>query len=244
MVKEKDKELSLVDEKNLPVGMDLKTFEELLRENMEGIEQPEFPVIKILHAGALLFEMPGEEGETDKVKAFPAQILLHQRVNAHWEKSFDETGGGVPPDCSSLDGITGLELKDCRKCNLNQFGSEVMKDGSKGAGKACKNMMRIYIRLGQDLLPSIVIVPPSSLREYSSYAVKLTQKGKPLAIVVTKFQLEAAQNKQGIKYSKLTLSMESMLDEKAFKEGMTMRKLYEQHMKQRPIEVTTEEEQK
>jgi hypothetical protein len=215
----------------------------MLRENMEGIERPEFPVIKILHAGALMFQMPpDEEGEVKQVKDFSAQILLHQRVNAYWEKSYEETGGGVPPDCSSLDGIIGSVHGECLKCKFNQFGSELTKDGSQGSGKACKNMMRIYVRIGQDLLPSVLIVPPTSLREYSAYAVKLTQKAKPLPVVLSKFSLEPAQNKQGIKYSKLVCSMEKVLTEKEFKEGLAMRKVYENHMKQRPIEADVEEQ--
>lgn len=238
---EKKKEIAgLIDEKNLPVGMDLKTFEDLLHENMEGIERPEFPVIGILHAGALMFQMPADGEETSQVKEFLAQILLHQRVNAYWEKSYADTGGGIPPDCSSLDGINSVTGESCLKCPHNQFGSEILADGNKGPGKACKNMMRIYLRIGQDLLPSLVIVPPSSLREYSAYAVKLTQKAKPLPLVITKFRLEAAQNKQGIKYSKLALSIEKVLEKKEFGEGMAMRKVYEKHMKQRPIEVEPE----
>ena len=232
--KKEEQKITLVGQKDVPAGLDLKTFETLLNENMEGIERPEFPLIKILHAGALQFQMTSEDNK--QVKEFSGQILLHQRVNAYWEKAYDETGGGVPPDCSSLDGITGLEGKDCLKCKFNQFGSEILRDKSKGSGKACKNMMRIYIRIGQDLLPSLLIGPPTSLREYSAYAVKLTQKGKPLVIIKTKFSLESAQNKQGIKYSKLVCSLEATLAEKEIREGMILRKLYEKHMKQKPIE--------
>lgn len=238
MAKKKEKAL-MISEKNLPAGIDLATYEEMLRENMAGIERPEFPLIKILHAGALMFQMPSDqEDETKQIKGFQAQVLLHQRVNAYWDKSFQETGGGIPPACASLDGITGPVYGECAKCEFNQFGSEVLTDGSKGGGKACKNMMRIYVRIGQDLLPSLLIVPPTSIREYNAYVVKLTQKGKPLPLILTKFSLESAQNKQGIKYSKLILSLDKDLAEKEFKEGLVMRKVYMDTMKQKPIEAS------
>lgn len=236
--KDEEQQIALVSSKIVPAGMDLDTFEILLKENMEGLEHPEFPIIKILHAGALLFQLPFDEGEPKQVKGFQAQILLHQRVNAYWEKSYDETGGGVPPNCASLDGISNLVGVDCLNCPHNQFGSEILKDGSKGKGKACKNMMRIFIRIGKDLLPSLLVVPPTSLKAYNAYAVKLTQKAKPLITVLTKFSLESAQNKTGIKYSKLVCVMEEVLDEISIKGGMTLRKMYDVHMKQKPIEAT------
>lgn len=213
--------------------------ESLLKENMAGIENPEFPNIDILHAGALSFQT-----DEESMREFSGQILLYQRVNAHWVQGYDETGGGVPPDCASLDAVIGKELaqsdnfedegKRCDTCEYNQMTVK---------GKACKNMIRVFMRREGDLLPSVLVVPPTSIRPFNAYAVKLTQKGLPFLAVNTLFTLEAATNKQGIKYSRLSCRIGNSLEGVVLREGFNMRKTFEKAMRQKPIfEVEKEEE--
>ena len=172
-----------------------------LKDNMEGV-QPRLPMIGIAHQ-AQLYIMPDES----KIPEFEGIILDTNRINAWWDKSFDETGGGTPPDCFSMDGIdcdqnsNMPQTKLCRDCEKNKFGSAVEKDGSKGKGKACKNMKRVHIVLEGEMLPHRMTLPPSSLKAIDDYISRLTSKGLPYQLVHTTFKLKEAKNTVGIKYS-------------------------------------------
>jgi len=174
-----------------------------LKANMEGV-QPRLPMIGIAHQ-AQLYIMPDES----KIPEFEGIILDTNRINAWWEKSFDETGGGTPPDCFSMNGIDCDQNSNmpqsqlCRDCEKNKFGSAVEKDGSKGKGKACKNMKRVHIVLEGEMLPHRMTLPPSSLKAIDDYISRLTSKGLPYQLVNTTFKLKEAKNTVGIKYSEL-----------------------------------------
>ncbi len=231
MVEKKDRDFEIPKE-NLPEGIDAKAYQDLLKENMEGIENPEFPLIKILHAGTLAFQVPPDvDGNVQQKKEFSGIILLHQRVNAYWEKPFAETGGGVLPDCASYDGKTGSVHGDCSKCKFNAFGSD-----NKETGKACKNMIRVFIRLDKDLLPSLLSVPPTSMREFNNYMVRLLSKKHAAVSVVTKFSLVGSKNKTGIDYSKLVCSMEKKAEKAEFQEVLIMKEMFYAGMKQKAID--------
>ncbi len=170
-----------------------------LRSNMEGIV-PRLPQIGIIHQGQL-FKMSDES----KVAEFTGIILQKQFCNAWWEESFDKSGGGTPPDCSSLDSITPdynsekVQAEKCKVCDKNKFGSD-------GRGKLCKNMVRVHIILDGQNTPNRLTLPPSNLRELNDYLATLTLKMIPYQLVYTKFTLESAQNKDGIEYSKIVFT--------------------------------------
>ncbi len=65
------------------------------------------------------------EGGTIESKAINGIILMTQRTRQYWVTSYDDTGGGTPPDCSSEDGVTGRgnPSGDCNDCNFSQFDS-------------------------------------------------------------------------------------------------------------------------
>ena len=174
-----------------------------LKANMEGV-QPRLPMIGIVHQGQL-YTMPDES----KIPEFEGIILDTNRINAWWEQSFDDTGGGTPPDCFSMDGIDCDQNSNmpqsqlCRDCEKNKFGSAVEKDGSKGKGKACKNMKRVHIVMEGEMLPHRMTLPPSSLKAIDDYISRLTSKGLPYQLVHTTFKLKEAKNAVGIKYSEI-----------------------------------------
>lgn len=170
-----------------------------LKDNMAGVEA-RLPQIGIIHQ-AQMFEFP--DGE--KHASFTGTILDISRINAWWEQSFDETGGGVPPDCFSMDGITpdpfsgNRQNSECRSCTQNSFGS----DG--GRGKACKNMKRVHILLEGEMLPHRLTIPPSNLKAVDLYVSLLTSKGIPYQLVKTEFSLGKAKNKDGITYAEIQM---------------------------------------
>ena len=171
-----------------------------IRENLEGVDI-EFPVIKILHS-AQFFEMP--TGDTEKT--FRGIILFHHNCNAWWAESFDASGGGTAPDCSSLDGIApnmnseAVQSDFCDTCPQNAWGTE-MKDGKPGKGKACKNMKRLYVLCEGDLLPSCLIVSPANKKTIDRYITLVSMKGILLRNIVTEFKLKEESSADGIKFS-------------------------------------------
>lgn len=180
------------------VGADL--FD--VRDQMEGVEA-QLPQIKIIHQAQMFMFPDGTKKET-----FRGVILDMNRTNAYWTESFDDSGGGSPPACSSLNGVVpepGSEdpqspTNSCLDCPQNKYGSD-----KKGKSKACKNMKRIHILVEGSLMPFRLTVPPSNLKAVDLYVSLLTSLGTPYQLVVSEFSLRTAANKDGIEYSELHL---------------------------------------
>ncbi|MBE9570095.1 MAG: hypothetical protein IMF11_05685 [Proteobacteria bacterium] len=167
---------------------------------MEGVEA-QLPQIKIIHQ-AQMFAFPDDTKE----ETFRGIILDMNRTNAYWPESYDDTGGGVPPMCSSLNGVVpeaGAEevqspSNSCFDCPQNKYGT-----GNKGKGKACKNMKRVHILLQGSMMPYRLTVPPTNLKAVDLYVSLLTSQGIPYQLVMTEFSLRTASNKDGVEYSEL-----------------------------------------
>jgi len=193
-----------------------------LKENMVGIEA-RLPQIKIIHQ-AQLFEMP----DGKKVPQVVGTILDINRVNAWWEESFEQTGGGSPPDCFSMDGVTPdafsgkKQAEECPGCVMNQYGS----DG--GRGKACKNAKRVHIMQDGEMLPYRLTVPPSNLKAVDLYVSLLTSKATPYQLVRTEISLKKVQNKDGIAYAEMVFENAGVIDTK--EEALRIKKLRDEFM--------------
>lgn len=184
------------------------------QEEMQGLNIT-FDRIKVPSGGGLAFEVPGENpDEPDLQKEFSAVILYHHPVLSYYKEKY--TGGNEAPDCSSFDGIKGVEretgeIKKCKDCPLNVFGT-----GENG-GKACKTKRRIFILRANEMLPTILSLPTASIGDFSKYIMRLVSKGKKSNQVVTKFSLKKVQNAGGITYSKVVLATERDLNEEEMK---------------------------
>ena len=184
------------------------------QEEMQGLNIT-FDRIKVPSGGGLAFEVPGENpDEPDLQKEFIAVILYHHPVLSYYKEKY--TGGNEAPDCSSFDGINGVEretgeIKKCKDCPLNVFGT-----GENG-GKACKTKRRIFILRANEMLPTILSLPTASIGDFSKYIMRLVSKGKKSNQVVTKFSLKKVQNAGGITYSKVVLATERDLNEDEMK---------------------------
>ena len=181
-----------------------------LQEEMQGLNIT-FDRIKVPSGGGLAFEVPGENpDEPDLQKEFSAVILYHHPILSYYKEKY--TGGSEAPDCSSMDGISGVEretgdLRSCKDCPLNQFGT-----GENG-GKACKTKRRIFILRAGEAFPTLLTLPTASISDYSKYIMRLLSKGRKSNQVVTKFGLKKDSNKTGITFSKVTLAYERDLTE-------------------------------
>ena len=175
-----------------------------------GITEFDLDRIRIPAGGGLSFNVTTLEGETAE-KTLTGVIVLARDARAYWKKSLDESGGSAPPDCHSNDGVVGFGEPggDCAHCPLGQFGS----DTKTGRGQACKAIRRLFILRGSSLLPTVLALPPTSLKAIKQYMVRLAGQGIPYWTVVTKIGLESAQNAQGIKYARATFEFAGMLSE-------------------------------
>ena len=181
-----------------------------LQDELAGLNI-KFDKIKVPSGGSLAFEVPGDNpDEPEFQKEFKAVILYQHPMLSYYKEKY--TGGNEAPDCSSLDGINGVEketgcVQSCKDCPFAKFGS-----GENG-GKACKTRRRLFIIREGEMFPSIFSVPTSSLNDYSSYVFSLIKKGRKLNQVVTKFSLKKATSGTGITYSKVVLACDRDLSD-------------------------------
>ena len=165
--------LAVIDNFELPVLSE--DMGQAMAEEMDGL-QLSFPRIKIPSGGGLAFEVPGDDPENpDAVKEVVGVIVDHHPVNAYWADKY--AGANNPPDCSSMDGKVGIDAdgnrKPCNSCQYNQWGS-----AEDGRGKACKNMHRVYILREGEMLPLLLTLPPTSLKNLSDYlGLRVITKG-------------------------------------------------------------------
>lgn len=180
---------------NLNLGNDMQG-------ELAGLDS-RFDRIKIPAGGGLNFEIPNLENSDDPtfIKEFSAVILYHHPLFTYYENKYN--GSSNPPDCCSFDGIngTGTPGGKCRLCKLNAFGS-----GENGS-KACKNKHRLYLLRENEIFPVVLVLPASSIQEFSKYIKRLLSLGKKSDSVVTKLSLKKALNKTGIAFSKVNFSV-------------------------------------
>lgn len=167
--------------------------------NLGGEELSPFDLerIKVPAGGARQWDL----GDT-AVNEIEGIILYQKLIRSYWAEKLGDNGGGSPPDCASSDGLTGEGDPggSCAACPFSKFGS-----AENGRAQACKQMRVVFIARPGDLLPTMLIVPPSSLKPFKKYMLALTSRGIPYMGVKTGFGLTKVENKSGIAYSEITL---------------------------------------
>lgn len=199
--------LAIIENFELPVLNE--DIGQAMAEEMDGL-QLSFPRVKIPSGGGLAFEVPGDDPENpDAEKEIIGVIVDHHPVNAYWQNKY--SGGNNPPDCSSMDGKVGIDRsgnrKPCNTCPLNEWGSD-----EDSRGKACKNMHRVYILREGEMLPLLLTLPPTSLKNFADYlAMRIVSRGMRSYGVITKISLKKAQNSDGINYSQAVFALAGKL---------------------------------
>lgn len=185
-----------------------------IKEELAGLGSITFDTIKIPSGGGLAFELPSDDPDKPEPKpSLKGVIIYHHPVNAYWVNAY--TGAKNVPDCVSFDAKNGRvtetgEIRDCASCPYNQYGSSA--DG--GKGKACKNGHRVYILIEGEILPLMLILPPTSIKNLKDYLAKrVLIKGNRSYEVVTEFKLAKDKNEGGIAYSKATFSKVGVLSQ-------------------------------
>lgn len=146
--------------------------------------------VKVPAGGGVVWEVPSASGDL-AVKALDGVICAWELPRSYWKESFDSTGGGTPPDCSSPDGILGVGDPGgaCTDCPLAQFESAIKSDGTPGKGQACQQKRMMAIVLQDSLIPVILSAPATSLANMRRYFLRLAGAAVPYYGVLTRFTL-------------------------------------------------------
>ena len=123
--------------------------------------------------------------------SFEVIILKWHDSRSYWPNAFS---GKTPPSCWSADGVIGTDGTDCTTCEKAQY-------GSKGRGQACKLTRNLFLLLPDRILPVILTLPPTSIRNCARYFTELVSLGQPFSGVVTQVTLDKTTNSAGIGYS-------------------------------------------
>ena len=168
--------------------------------NIAGGTVSEFdlPRIKVM-SGASLWLIPSLEGDetTPKIEG----VIVFARDARVYYASKD--AGNVPPDCSSVDAVTGIARPGinaggaCALCPLAKWES-----AQDGAGQACKQVKQLFFLRGESMFPEVVSLPPTSVKAARQFLVKLTTQGIPYYGAMVAIELEKAQNAAGKPYGR------------------------------------------
>ena len=171
--------------------------------NIAGGTVSEFdlPRIKVV-TGAALWLIPSLEG--DETSPRIEGVIVFARDARVYYASKD--AGNVPPDCSSIDGITGVARPEihaggaCAQCPLAKWESAL--DGS---GQACKQVKQLFFLRGDSMFPEVVSLPPTSVKAARQFLVKLTTQGIPYYGALVAIELEKVQNAAGKPYGRAAM---------------------------------------
>jgi len=184
-----------------------------------GISNFQLNRLKIPAGGVTAWEVEGLEGTRVEQSLDVIILAIRGRQKAWWSTSMEDGGGGTPPTCSSTDGTNGYGVNSldetaedskhlCAECAWNKFGSA----RSGGNGKDCKDHSLLFCFQQGSRIPSLLVVPATSLKPLQGYVLKLIDAGKRMETVVTRLGLQKAQSQSGITYSVLDLGWKSDID--------------------------------
>lgn len=89
----------------------------------------------------------------------------------------------------------------CGECWNSQF-----ETAGKGLGQACRERRQIFLLQEDSILPLFISAPPTSLKPFSDFFMRLATKGKFFNRVVIKITLNKTKNKGGVEYSEAVVN--------------------------------------
>lgn len=174
---------------------------QMITDNLEGetISPFDLDTVKVPGSAGLTWELPGDQSG----KTFDAIVISHKLGRQYWSQPYGDGEGG-PPDCHSTDTIIGVGTPggECSACEYAEFGSAL-----KGAGQACGMRRTCFLLMPGAAMPTVISVPPSSLKGSKKYFFNLGNQGHRYFHVVTRFSLEKTKASGGIDYSKIVFEM-------------------------------------
>lgn len=184
---------------------------ELLEENLggEGIDRFELERIKVGSGGAPGFVIvPPDGGDEDVTKEINAIIVFQHSCRTYFATQMDEGGAAVQPDCQSQDATTGsgnngdgVGKHSCDTCPQAQWGS----DPRTGRGQACRLQKAVYLyREGaKNVFPSMLLIPPTSLKPWRKYGIGLVGSGVKLTAALHVLGTKKGSSQSGQDYTEV-----------------------------------------
>lgn len=185
-----------------------------------GLSNFQLDRIKIPSGGMTSWEVESLEGTSVEKHVDAIIVSMVGKQKSWWAVPMDEGGAGSPPSCSSKDGRTGLGNNTldasapdgkhaCQTCTWNQFGSS----RGKGEGKDCSDTTLLFFFPKGGRIPSLLVVPATSLKSLQGYVLRLINAGKRMETCVTRLALKKTTSRSGISYSTLDISWAGDLGE-------------------------------
>ena len=164
MTEKKEAALAKIEEYAIVAMGD--SIADIMAENLgdDGLSEFSLDRIRIPAGGGIAFEIPTLEG-SDSAKTIEGVVVGWKTVRGYYANAYD--GSNNPPDCSSNDGEVGMGDPGgyCSDCPLNAWGS----DPKGGKGKACAEKRMLFVLRKDDVLPIVIMVPPTSLKGIREY---------------------------------------------------------------------------
>jgi len=188
----------------------------LIQNSLGGADITPFDleIIKIPAGGAVHFQVLDDNGEEDAVRSIDGIVVFQRRQRAYWIR--DDPDGSAP-DCFSDDTITGTgdrigngesTTQLCKDCPFAQWGSD--RAGGKGQDCGLKNLLFI-LRPGE-FLPTIMLLPPTSIKVWHKFLLRQASRGIPLTGCVVEISLEKKSGPKA-EYSCIKVAKKQDLDE-------------------------------
>lgn len=197
------------------ISSDPQEVARVIKENMgaQGLTEFDLDAVKVPTGGRTSWEIPQLDGEAEDVKTFEGIIVYFKDARRFWKTSFDESGGGMPPDCAAeSDGEVEMYGRgepggSCKTCPNAQFGS-----ATKGAGQACRTCRPLFIIRPDEVMPSVVPLPPTSIAACRKFFLRLGNKSIPYYAVVVRFGLRKTRSKAGQEYAEVQFAVSGILN--------------------------------
>lgn len=194
---------------------------ETLAEALEGIEltPQDLPRVRVPSGGSLLWKtvVNGKEAALDEIEGIMAHV---QKQRLFWSNPEPSNSA---PDCLSSDNIRpesgGMYAADgeraaqnptglCAKCPMSQKASDLKG----GKGSACKEQRLVFIGQKGKMLPTVVVVPPSSIKSLQSFIIDVVNDGGTWRGVKSTWSLEKATNAAGIDFGRIVVKASGKLE--------------------------------
>lgn len=170
----------------------------LIQESVEDFFR--LPKVSVPTSGGKFFTVKDIDGDRPSESIEGVIALVHRKQRAFYSSPYGEGDKG-PPDCMSTDGVTGYGRRglqgetwpaqhDCASCPWNEFGSKEAAGVGKGRGRACREVIRLFMFDDDSFVPLMISVSPSSLGAARDYTIALARKGLRIHRVKTRIGLK------------------------------------------------------
>ncbi len=179
-----------------PTEGSLSVEQELIMDEVAelGGVQLKLPKIKLGASGNGKLEVPDANNpdESRSVKELEGVIICALASRAKWKE------GETIPECSSRNGKTSLDGKNCLTCQLCKF--KRTKDGQI-VRPECKESRNLYLLTKEHSMPLQFTIPPSGIKAYDDFARTILSSKKTQLGTIVRITIDIKENSAKQKYN-------------------------------------------